>query len=208
MTLTAGTLGQLAPVDADGDGSISPADLRARADAIKQGVWADMPMTAGGAPCALDGARAVVLPSHVQLEARFACGPGELRQDFRLLRVLPSNYRVVLGRQVDGEGGRAFAQVPTTSLVLGARDRPGAQGPGAWEEAISHGLRRALRVDAAPPILVPRAPGAWQLQPVRRARGHLRALSSSRCSCALCAVRCALCAVRSLRPRRARASRA
>src|SRR5688572_25086218 len=73
VTLTAGTLSLLAPVDADGDGALSQADLDARADAIKAGVWDQMPLQAD-LPCSRSDERAQVREGYVELSARFACG--------------------------------------------------------------------------------------------------------------------------------------
>lgn len=123
VTLTAGTLSQLAPIDADGDGALSQADLDARADAIAAGVWDQMPLEAT-TPCVRSSPRAILREGYVELFARFTCPAGPLSQDFRILRVLTTNYRVVLGRQADGEGGRAFAQGNVQRLQL----RPQPQG--------------------------------------------------------------------------------
>lgn len=117
VTLTAGTLSQLAPIDADKDGALSQADLDARADAIAAGVWNQIPLEADSS-CTRSGEQALLREGYVELSARFACPPGKLSQDFRILRVLTSNYRVVLGKQVDGETGRAFAQGNVQRLEL------------------------------------------------------------------------------------------
>jgi hypothetical protein len=118
LTLTGGTLGQLAPIDADGDGVVSQADLDARAAAIVAGVWAQAPLTAAGVACARSDERAVLREGFVALSARLTCGPGELRQTFKVLQVLPSNYRVVLGSQIDGERGRATATGTFLTLTV------------------------------------------------------------------------------------------
>jgi hypothetical protein len=140
VTLTAPTLGLLAPVDADADGLLTQPELDARATALRAGVWDDMPLSAGNSPCVRSDERAWLREGFVELEARFACGPGELRQDFRFLRVLPTNYRVVLGSQLDGERNRTFAQGSFTSLVV---PRP---GPNRWWslEQLSRGLAEGV----------------------------------------------------------------
>ena len=136
VTLTAGTLSQLAPIDADNDGALSQGDLDARGAAIAAGVWDQMPLEAT-APCTRSADQAVLRDGYVELGAHFACPPGPLSQDFKILRVLTSNYRVVLGRQLDGETGRAFAQGNVQKLLLspepGGAERaatPTPQGPG------------------------------------------------------------------------------
>ena len=119
VTLTAQTLGRLAPVDDDGDGLLSQSDLDARAAAIGAGVWDQAPVFAEGVPCARDASTARVRDGFVQLEGRFSCGPGEVRQDFRVLQVLPANYRVTAGRFGASRGGPTV-QLPSTGLLLRA----------------------------------------------------------------------------------------
>jgi hypothetical protein len=143
VTLTSGALGLLAPVDVDGDGVLSQADLDARAASVKAGVWDDMPLATGEA-CSRSAEQAWLREGYVELEARFRCGAGELRQDFRFLRVLPTNYRVVLGSQLDGERNRAFAQGTLTSLVVPRPAPPGWWSREAFAEGWSTGLARAL----------------------------------------------------------------
>lgn len=123
ITLTNATLLQLAPVDADGDSLLTQKDLDARADAIVAGVWNDLPLTAGGAPCTRSNERALLEDGFISLTADWACGEGDLRQDFKILRILPTNYRVVLGSQLEGERGRRFAQGVFTALEV-PRPRP------------------------------------------------------------------------------------
>jgi len=126
LTMAAGTLGQLAPVDADGDGQLTEADLAARADAVRAGVWAQMPLFAGGAPCAFGPPQTAIRDTYLELWATWTCGPGELQQDFRWLSVLPSNYRVVLGSQLEGEKNRAVAEGNVQTLFI---PRPGVAAP-------------------------------------------------------------------------------
>lgn len=111
VTLTTATLAQLAPVDADANGELTQTELDARADSIHAGVWAQMPLTAGGQRCASENERAQLRSGFVELTATLRCAPGELRQDFRFLAVLPTNYRVVLNE-------RLFAQGALTTLTL------------------------------------------------------------------------------------------
>lgn len=149
VTLTGSSLGLLAPVDADGDGALSQGDLDARAAALRAGVWEDMPLTAGGVRCALGATQARLREGFVELFAVFDCGAGALSQDFRFLRVLPANYRVVLGSQLDGErGGAGVAQGSFSTLPI-----PRPKPAGAWsardlERGFEQGLSRALRPDA------------------------------------------------------------
>lgn len=140
VTLTAGSLGLLAPVDVDGDGLVTQAELDARADSIRAGIWSDMPLSAGGQPCQRSDERALMDEGFITLTAGYTCEPGDLRQDFRLLRVLPANYRVVLGSQLDGERGRRFAQGVFTALEV-----PRPRVVTWWDEEVrARALRRGL----------------------------------------------------------------
>ncbi|MBL8921800.1 MAG: hypothetical protein JNJ54_23280 [Myxococcaceae bacterium] len=130
VTLTNATLSQLAPVDGDGDGLLTQGDLDARGAALVAGVWNDVPLSAGGVPCARSDETARLEDGYVTLTARFRCGEGDLRQDFKVLRVLPTNYRVVLGSQLEGERGRRFAQGVFTALEI-PRPRPPSVFDGA-----------------------------------------------------------------------------
>jgi hypothetical protein len=128
VTLTAGTLSQLAPIDADKDGTLSQTDLDARGAAIVAGVWEQMPLESA-TPCARSGEQAVLREGYVELFAKFTCPEGPLSQDFRILRGLTTNYRVVLGRQVEGETGRAFAQGNVQRLVIRPEPAEPARAP-------------------------------------------------------------------------------
>lgn len=130
VTLTPGTLSLLAPIDADGDGVLSQTDLDQKAKALRAGFWDEVPLSAGGKPCRLLETSAVLKEGVVELRGRWDCPPGPLSQDFRILRVLATNYRVALS--AEGEGApTSFAQgsfsrlaVPrqsTHQLGLGAR---------------------------------------------------------------------------------------
>ncbi|MBI3183843.1 MAG: HupE/UreJ family protein [Myxococcales bacterium] len=122
-TLTAATLQSLAPVDADRDGEISEAELEAGREAIEAGVWEWMPLTAAESPCHRTGSEALLRETYVELRARYHCGPGELKQTFRVLSVLPAAYRVVLGSVVEGERGQLFAQGHQQTLIIPAKGR-------------------------------------------------------------------------------------
>jgi len=149
VTLTTSSLGLLAPVDADGDGALSAEDLTARADALRSGVWEDMPLSAGGVRCPLGATQARLREGFVELTATFNCPEGELRQDFRFLRVLPANYRVVLGSQVDGErGADGVAQGSFSTLPI-PRPRPvGSWNSGDFQRGFDEGISRSLRADS------------------------------------------------------------
>lgn len=97
ITMTADTLAMLAPIDANGDGELTQADLDARAAALKLGVWDQAKLE----PCTRGGETATLEPGCVALTARFTCPPGtELTQEFRWLMVLPATYRVVFADQI------------------------------------------------------------------------------------------------------------
>jgi hypothetical protein len=140
VTLTNATLSQLAPIDADGDGLLTQGDLDARAAALTAGVWNDMPLSSAGKPCERSDEAARLEDGYVTLTARFRCAEGDLRQDFKVLRVLPTNYRVVLGSQLEGERGRRFAQGVFTALEI-PRPRPPSLFDGA---RLGAGLVRGL----------------------------------------------------------------
>lgn len=143
MTLTADTLRLLAPIDVDGDQLVTQDELTARAKAIELGVWGDVPLTAGGVACTLSAPAAFMRQGFVELNAEWTCGDGELRQDFKILRVLPPNFRVVLGTQLDGEqSGKRFAQGSLSSLVIPRPPPPGAWDRVAFSAGVDAGLRR------------------------------------------------------------------
>ncbi|MFT3836033.1 MAG: hypothetical protein QM723_03420 [Myxococcaceae bacterium] len=118
ITMAAGTLGQLAPVDADNDGELTDADLSHRQDAVRAGVWEQMPLFAGEKPCTYADPKIAIRDTYLELWARFSCGDGELKQELKWLRILPSNYRVVVGSQLDGERGSQVAQGNVQTLYL------------------------------------------------------------------------------------------
>lgn len=150
ITLTAATLARLVPLEADETGALTQEELDRRGRALVAGVWEDMPLIAGGRRCDFLDGKAWLRESFVELTGRYRCGPGELRQDFRLLRVLPPNYKVVLGSQLDGEaGGRGVAQGALTMIAV---PRPAPLG--AWDtrrfvEGFEAGARRTARLPFA-----------------------------------------------------------
>ncbi|MFO0596324.1 MAG: hypothetical protein U0228_13495 [Myxococcaceae bacterium] len=145
LTLTPATLQLLAPLDADGDGLLTQGDLDRKAAALAAGVWDEMPLTAAGQPCVRAEARAVLHEGFIELTAQLRCGPGELRQDFRFLRVLPPNYRVVLGTQLDGDrAGKRFAQGSMTSLTLPQPADPSAFDFDRVRAGFDDGVRRGM----------------------------------------------------------------
>ena len=164
VTLTPATLSFLAPLDADGDGALSQADLDAKHKALKAGFWDDVPLVAGGKPCELLEARALLREGFVELVGQFRCGEGELRQDFKILRVLPTNYRVVLGSQLDGEArGRGFAQGSLTTVPVPRPPVPGAWDPSGFRRALDQGVQRGLSVEVLAALLgVLLAIGVWR----------------------------------------------
>lgn len=129
LTMTPVTLVLLAPVDANRDGAVTDEELQLRSDGVAAGVWDSLPMTAGGALCTRTGNTADVKDTYVELRAIFDCGEGELAQTFRILSILPNNYRVVLGTFVNGGAGQRFAQRHEQLLVL---DEPTNRISGLW----------------------------------------------------------------------------
>ncbi|HYO73215.1 MAG TPA: HupE/UreJ family protein [Archangium sp.] len=142
MTLTASTLALLIPADADGDGVLTQADLDARAPALAVGIWDAMPLSSGGRPCTRGSTHARLRTSYVELNATFQCAPGELRQRFSLLSVLPSNYKVVLGSYIQGEQGQRFADASQPTLVVSEHgvSEHGVSEPGQPERERVSGL--------------------------------------------------------------------
>ena len=164
VTVTAATLGYLAPLDADGDSVLSQGDLDAKSKALKAGFWDDAPLSAQNKPCELLEPRAYLREGFVELQGQFRCGEGELRQDFRILRVLPANYRVVLGSQLDGEGeGRKFAQGSMTSISLPRPPPPGSWDAAGFRRAFDQGVERGLSLGVLAAFLsITLALGAWR----------------------------------------------
>lgn len=129
LTLTAGTLGLLLPADADGDGTVSQADLDARRAALEVGMWDALPLTAGGQPCTRTSHTALLRQTYVELSATFTCPPGPLRQTYTVLSVLPAGYRVILGSSLDGEvPGAVFADAAQPSVDIPGPAAAGGEG--------------------------------------------------------------------------------
>lgn len=131
LTLTATSIERLAPLDRDRDGQLNADELQRGREAIELGVWEWMPLSAGGAPCRRLSSEARLKETFLELEARFRCGPGELRQTFRVLSVLPQGYRVVL-RHAPGTGGQLFAEGSRQTLVIPAGEAGAASVRGWW----------------------------------------------------------------------------
>lgn len=145
LTMTDATLRLLAPVDVDGDGAVTQSELDAKAGALRVGVWDDMPLTSSEGRCAFVEAAARLRDGFVELTARFDCPNGELRQDFRVLRVLPANYRVVVGSQVDGErAARGIAQGSFSTIPMPRPKVPGTWDNAAFQRGFDDGLTRGF----------------------------------------------------------------
>ncbi|MDP1824533.1 MAG: hypothetical protein Q8L48_14860 [Archangium sp.] len=172
VTLTPATLAFLAPLDADGDGALSQADLDAKHKALEVGFWDEVPLVAAGKRCGLLEAKASLREGFVELVGQFNCGEGELRQDFRILRVLPTNYRVVLGSQLDGEapstslgvtGARSFAQGSLTTIAVPRPPAPGAWDAAGFRRELAQGVTRGLSIEVLAALFgVLLAIGAWR----------------------------------------------
>jgi hypothetical protein len=132
VTMTAATLGTLAPVDTDGNRELSSAELAAGAKAIDLGVWEAIPLASNGVRCARSEPRAYLREGYVELDARFGCAPGELSQTFEILNVLPPNYRVVLASEIDGTRFEAVAQGDQRVVTVPDPHGAGARGLLAW----------------------------------------------------------------------------
>jgi hypothetical protein len=109
VTMTAASLGRLAPVDAGGEPEPLQRELDLAEAAFRAGVWEGMPLSGGGSPCRRSKERAVLRPGYVELDAHFVCGPGELSQVFRVLSVLPAGYKVAFQSDVGGARSESYA---------------------------------------------------------------------------------------------------
>lgn len=144
VTLTAGTLGLLAPVDSDGDGLLSEADLAARKDAIAAGVWDQMPLSSSG-PCKRYGEESFLREGYIELRASFVCPEGRLLQEFKWLSVLPPNYSVVAKSPNGIAGPPLLAQGPLRTLAF---TRPGEARPSpGFIAGARGGLKHALAIE-------------------------------------------------------------
>ncbi len=118
-TLTGATLALLAPVDLDGDGVLSEDELPRVREAVEAGFWESVPLSRGDQRCALVQTEVLLQEGFVELRAQHRCpGQGPLRQQFRILSVLPDGYRVILGAQAQGEVGQRFAEGRQQTLYL------------------------------------------------------------------------------------------
>jgi hypothetical protein len=153
MTMTAASLERLAPVDADQDRTLTQADLDARQDAIEVGLWGSAPLSARGARCRVASSQARLREGFVELTARFACGPGELSQVFKLLQVLPSTYRVQVASLVDGKVEQHVAQGNLQTLVFAAAAQVPKVAPPSRAEWAARGARGAVTTVAPLAIL-------------------------------------------------------
>lgn len=137
LTMTPSTLLRVLPADADGDGTVSQADLDARRAALEVGLWDALPLTAGGAPCTRkQHAAREHATYYLELTATYQCPPGALRQTYTVLSLLPPNYRVVLGT-FSGEGGQLFADAQQPTLEIPEQGGPAtpsvvSPGLGGW----------------------------------------------------------------------------
>jgi hypothetical protein len=104
------TLMRLAPVDSDGDGLLTQGELDERGASISQGLWRDVPMRAQEALCEVHPLTQVIDGETVVLQASFSCPAGALTQDFKVLRILPANYRVVMSSMPQGQSVSQIAQ--------------------------------------------------------------------------------------------------
>jgi hypothetical protein len=121
VTLTGDSLARLVPLDA-------ARGLEAARPAIELGVWDAMPLSAEGGVCLRTATSAAAREGYVELEARFTCPPGALRQRFSLLAVLPPTYKVVLGGVDEGEAGQRFADAAHPTLGLGSLEAGSGEG--------------------------------------------------------------------------------
>jgi hypothetical protein len=154
VTLSNATLELLAPVDANDDGLVSQEDLDARAGALKAGFWNDVPLSAGRVACTRFDEAARAEDGFVTLTAHWRCLEGDLRQDFKVLRVLPTNYRVVLGSQLDGERGQRFAQGVFTALEVPRPKPPELFESTRFRKGIERGLQENGVVEALAMVLL------------------------------------------------------
>ncbi len=137
VTMTAGTLAQLAPLDIPL--GLTESDLQSAAAAIDSGVWAQMLLTSSGALCSQGATRALSREGYIELAATFQCPPGTLQQTFKFLSLLPPGYRVIVSAQLQSGAVQRFAEGEnqTVSLSESASGEPGhapIQGLRGWFE--------------------------------------------------------------------------
>jgi hypothetical protein len=99
-----------------------------------------MPLSAAGLPCTRSGEAAFAREGLVELQARFRCVAGDLRQDFRFLRVLPANYRVTVSSRFEAGRGTVFAQGSLTSVSIARPALPREWSVPALRRGLGEGL--------------------------------------------------------------------
>jgi hypothetical protein len=123
------TLLLLAPVDLDADGLPAQAEIDQRRGAVLAGVWDEAPIRVHSGPCLRGDESARLASGVVELTARFACPEGPRHQDFRILRVLPANYRIVVTAEGDplassfAQSDHASVELPRAPAAIGAPQR-------------------------------------------------------------------------------------
>lgn len=147
------TLLLLAPVDLDADGLPAQAEIDQRRAAILVGLWDEAPISVHLESCQRSAESARLGSGVVELTAHFACPPGPRRQDFRILRVLPANYRIVVTAEGDplssafAQGDHASVELPRAPAAIG--------GPGGADrlDGPARGLTGALAAVSALVVL-------------------------------------------------------
>jgi len=118
VTMTAGTLAQLATLDVSR--GLIEAELQRAPAAIDSGVWAQMPLTSSGTPCSRAATRASLREGYIELGATFQCAPGTLQQTFKFLPLLPPGYRVIVSAQLSSGPVQRFAEGENQTVSLSA----------------------------------------------------------------------------------------
>ena len=132
VTLTEGSLLKLAPIDQNGDGQVGTEELEQGSAAINAGLWLQMPIRVGEKLCEIKQLKARVENGVVQLLGLARCeAVGAARQEFRVLSVLPANYRVDVTQQIGAELKTESAQGRlNTVLISRGSDSTAAAGHG------------------------------------------------------------------------------
>ena len=121
LLLTWDTLLLLAPM---GQLPPGPEALAAAQQAIEAGVWAQAPVYREQEVCLRRSTFSKLSDAVVELSAAFDCPPGEKRQVFRFLSILPAHYRIVLKGREDGFSPTASAQGQKQTLLLNGPPEP------------------------------------------------------------------------------------
>jgi len=97
-------------------------------------VWDGAPLFAGPHRCALVSSQGTRDDATVTLSASFDCPPGQLKQTFSWLSVLPEGYRVVFTAEDQGRHFQSFAEGTFQTLVV-PEDAPadGVEDRGWWK---------------------------------------------------------------------------